>query len=81
MPSMLLLIPFVTLVPPLTFSCNENPMVCLHLLPLPVGFSSNIAHCVSDSLLTQGLAGIQPVDVPGIENVSNFQLKNSCQTV
>lgn len=28
-----------------------------------------------NSLLTQGLAGIQPVDVPGIENVRRFLLK------
>ncbi|XP_042019878.1 transmembrane and coiled-coil domain-containing protein 4-like isoform X3 [Salvia splendens] len=37
-------------------------------------FSSNVAHCAFDSLLTQGLAGIQPVDVPGIENVDVTEL-------
>ena len=72
-PSMQLLIPFVTLVPPLHFPATRIRCSILHLSPLLVGFSSNVAHCVFDSLLTQGLAGIQPVDVPGIENVRNFQ--------
>lgn len=33
-------------------------------------FLCNFVHFLLSSLLTRGLAGIQPVDVPGIENVS-----------
>lgn len=32
------------------------------------------------SLLSQGLAGIQPVDIPGIQNVSFFQFP-LCMTI